>query len=567
MKTKHLIITVVFLCKVMLPTSVFGQAKQEGLPITVKVITTVSYVDGAVELAGISNSLDGEPGKISIEIIKPKGGTDYLNTRADKKTGAYSVKYTPKEIGVHKIIAYAPDKAIKATATFTTTAELDMADQLDEVDEAANKTLIELESGVNKIVASVAQADDVSKAKQKLEKVKQSVKEFTTAWGKIKESIKTLQDLAKKHPEIRAIAAPQLGLLSSQAIQSSDILKQVQKDLGSRESQGGDDCLKFYRVSEGCAAFSTTMNVLSGGIINIGKAIFVDKVWPKIAESAVPKQFTSGETFAYTQAGKLGLSALDDMKSISSKGFGAGMVGDLFQFVSNELFKKYCTEYKGPISGSYMMEFTNNGKMYMRYKITYEGKISLFAQKNKLKNDGIPKLSGYIEGNSTNMEFTDDVWAVEDKSEWDEVKYQRIPAPIVPMNVSEKDPGFGAAARAGIPGAFYFPLEAQMVQEKMVVKLMPAIAEFSDLFINRTVVVARAKTGAKNLAGSVFSYPLTTARFILTRTMRMPDTSPTVTLDIATKNGTSTLEKEFRRTETPTDTKVDFYLKLKMSTD
>lgn len=564
---KHTILVTLFTGLLFFSHTISAQERTEGLPITVKVITTVSYKDGAVEIAGISNSLDGEPGKISIEIIKPNGGTDQLSTRADKTTGAYTVKYTPKEIGKHNIIATAADKVIKATTSFTTTTEVDMLDKLNEVDAAANETLETLDGAIEEIVSAVAQSDDVTKAKQKVETVKQSVKEFTAAWAKIKDAIKTLQDLSKKHPEIRAIAAPQLGMLSSQAEQSTDILKQVQKDLGSRESQGGDDCLKFYRVSEGCAAFSTTMNVLSGGIINIGKAIFIDKVWPKIAESGVPKEFGAGGTLAYTQAGKLGLSALDDMKSITSKGFGAGMVGDLFQFVSNELFKKYCTEYKGPISGSYTLEFKNQGKTYMRYKITYEGKISLFAQKNKLKNDGIPKLSGYIEGNSTKMEFTDDIWAVENKSEWDEVKYQRIPAPIIPLNVSEKDPGFGAAARAGIPGAFYFPLEAQMVQEKMVIKLMPALAEFSPLFVNRTLVVARAKTGAKNLAGSVFNYPLTTARFILTRTMRMPDASPTVTLDIITKNGTSTLEKEFTRSEAPGETKVDFYLKLKMSTD
>nr|MBP6478525.1 hypothetical protein [Chitinophagaceae bacterium] len=56
-------------------------------------------------------------------------------------------------------------------------------------------------------------------------------------------------------------------------------------------------------------------------------------------------------------------------------------------------------------------------------------------------------------------------------------------------------------------------------------------------------------------------------RFILTRTMRMADASPTVTLDMIKKGEFTTLEKTFTRTETPADTKVDFNLKLMMSNE
>jgi len=32
------------------------------------------------------------------------------------------------------------------------------------------------------------------------------------------------------------------------------------------------------------------------------------------------------------------------------------------------------------------------------------------------------------------------------KSIWEEIKYERIPAPVVPFSTSENDPGFGAVA-------------------------------------------------------------------------------------------------------------------------
>ena len=48
--------------------------------------------------------------------------------------------------------------------------------------------------------------------------------------------------------------------------------------------------------------------------------------------------------------------------------------------------------------------------------------------KEKLQDASMPKLSGYVEGIVTKMEFTNDVWVVEDKSDWDEVMKEKSPA-------------------------------------------------------------------------------------------------------------------------------------------
>ncbi|MEI9957673.1 MAG: hypothetical protein WDM90_15550 [Ferruginibacter sp.] len=544
----------------------FAQGKTEGLPISVKINTPVAFSDGSVEIAGTSNSLDNELGQVILEILRPNGATENFTARADKQTGDYLFKYMPKEMGEYKVIAYAADKQQTANTSFTVQAEFDADEVLDDFDKTKDKTIVALESAINGAVAADVKPEDVAKTKQELQKLKTKIKEFDGAFGKIKKSLKDLQGLAKKYPEIKAIAAPQLGQLASKLKESSDILKQVEKDLGQSKSNDADICSRYYKIGESCALFSTTMNFASGGIIAIGKSIFIDKVWPKIEEKIGPKKFTANDNFLFTQAGKTGLSALDDLSSLKTKSFGAGMAGDLVQFISNELFKKYCTEYKGPVKGDYTLEFKNNGKMYMRYKLTYEGKISVYCRKDKLKGT-LPKLSGYLEGNVTKMDFTDDVWAVEEKSDWDEIKNQRIPAPVIPISTSENDPGFGAAARAAVPGSFYFPLQAQIVQGKMVIKLMPALSDFTDAFANRTVVVARAKQEPHNVSGAVFNYPVTTARFILTRSMRMPDKSPTVTIDIKTANGVSSLAGEYHRTESPNDTKVDFNMTLKMTNE
>jgi len=119
-----------------------------------------------------------------------------------------------------------------ANTTFTVQAEFDADEVLDNFDKTKDKTMASVESAVNAAVATDAKPEDVAKTKQELQKLKVKAKEFDEAFGKIKKSLKDLQELSKKYPEIKSIAAPQLGQLASKLKESSDILKQVEKDLG-----------------------------------------------------------------------------------------------------------------------------------------------------------------------------------------------------------------------------------------------------------------------------------------------------------------------------------------------
>lgn len=556
-----------FIWLTLLSQTIFAQDKTAGLPITVKVITTTSYIDGSVELAGVSNSLNDEPGQVLIEIIKPKGGTESFTTRADKKTGEYSVKYTPGEMGKYKVIAYASDKKQAATTEFTTSAELDAADdEIADFDKVVDKAVAKIETAIQATIATDISAEDKEQTKKEIQKVKDEIVKYKGASKQLKDAVKDAIKLAKKYPELNKKLAAPLGKLSSVLEEKSKELEQVEKTLGASKEKEPNICNTAYVISESCALLSTAMNIISKSMITIIDNIMIDKLWPKAAESLAPKKFDDNDKFLLTQSGKSFLSAKGSLENLKSASFGVGMAGDLTQHIMNQLFKKYCAEYKGPLTGDYTLEFKNNGQMYMRYKMTYSAKITVYCKKTALSGSS-PKLSGYIEGNVTKMEFTDDIWAVEDKGSWDVIKYKRFPAIVPSANIADKDPGFGAVARSIVPGSFYFPLQAQIVDGKMVIKLMPAHVELDQALANRSLVIVQQKNNPLSLQAEVISYPITTAHFILTRTMRMPEASPTITLDMKTQGKITTLEKSFTRTETPSDTKVDFNLKLKMSNE
>ncbi len=545
----------------------FCQQRADGLPISLQVNTSVNLPGGVVEFTGTSNSLDAAPGTIFLEVVTPAGKTDQLSARADNETGNYFVKYKPLTLGEYTVTAYAADRKQSATASFTVAAPVAVQQTMDAFDEAREQAMDALSNFTAQTISTLAAEEDVAKTKQMLEKTKANLQQFDGQWKQMEGAVKTLQQLCDKHPEVSGAAAASLGQLASKLDESSALLRQVQQDLGSSQGPVVDECSKLYHVSEGCAAFSTAMNLASGGLVAIGTSIFVDKVWPKIEENIAPKQFDATDNFLFKQAGKAGLTAADGLDQLQTHSFRAGVAGDLLQFISDEMFKKYCTEYKGPIKGVYGVTMRNEGKTWLEYQLTYEGRISVFCRKDKA-GSSTPKMSGYLEGNVTNMQFTDDVWAVEDHSEWDEIKYQRIAAPVLPFTAADNDPGFGAVARMAAPGSFYFPLQAQLVEGKMVIRLMPARNDFTEAFANRTVMVVRAKEEPHNLDGAVFQYPIEKAEFILTRTMRMPEKSPTVTLEMKTQNGITSTEKDFSRSEKPgNDTEVDFSLHVKISNE
>jgi len=562
-----LLLTWIFsLCQLNL----YAQEKTEGLPITVEMITEINAVDGAVLLSGTTYSTDEEPGQIFLEILKPNGGTDNLNGRADKNTGVYQFKYLPKEVGEYKVIAYAADKKKTANTTFTVTAEINVEEGFETFEEAIDQSISSIENTINTSISSDVSETDKAELLEKLKKVKGNVAQFKKAIKTLKEGVKGISKVSKEQNLLKKESAPAIGEMMSEMDKQTKELKKIEQMLGSKQKVEPNICNTAYVIKESCALISTCMNLATKSAIKLIDNFMIDKVWPKAVEKlSTSKKLNDNQKLTITQSGKAFLSAKMELNNLKELSFGVGFFADLTQFYMEYLFKKYCEEYKGPISGDYTLEFKNNGKMYMRYKMTYEGTISVYCKKSDVGKGKSPNLSGYIEGSVTKMDFTDDVWAIEDKTGWKELTYKRFPAIIPNPKIAKElsSYGFGAAANAARPGAFYFPLEAQILNDNIVIKLLPAKIELSEDMCNRTLVAVQQTNNPLSLQWEMFSYPITTAHFILTRSMRMPEKSPTVTLKMKTTGKKTTISQDFTRTETPEDTKVDFNLKINMSNE
>ncbi|MGJ7031754.1 hypothetical protein [Niabella hirudinis] len=555
-------------CFCIAPVALFSQEKTDGLPISLEVVTGKVYTDGAVRLQGTTTSLDKDPGQVAIEIKKPDGNSDKLFVRADKSDGDFFVKYTPKAVGRYIATAFSPDKLKTATAEFEVEANWGSPEVIESAGKEVEATMAAIESATEQLIAEKLMRPDKEPAlKEKVKRAKDRLKEYRTALNDLKEGLDNAHKIILKFPGFGPYTKmpEKAGAVDSYLQEQNQEVKGIRENLGSAKLKGEDVCGRLHALSEGCALFSSLMNIKSKKIAAIIKNIAIDKAWPEFYKREVASQNQRGdaENFLAVQAGKAMASAEGKLSNLASFDYGAGVIGDLTQFISDQVRKELCGEYSGELEGEYALEFKNNGKRYLYYKYKYAGKISLMARKEKMQQEGA-NFSGYLEGNINDVEFDDNIWAVEDKSKWDEEYYKRLKMVVVPINLNKNDPGFGAIVRQGMPGAFYFPLKGKIVKGRMIIELLPPMMELSATNANRTAIIVSDPNNAFARRGVLFTYPVTTARFIITRSMRMDDKNPKTELSIKNEAEGNRIEGNFMRTETPADTKVDFKLKFIM---
>jgi hypothetical protein len=555
----------VFLLGIFITHSISAQDISQGVPITFKVEGSKNLLEGSVTLTGTTISLNEEPGLLNIEVTKPDNSIDKLQARADKVTGIFSIKYFPKAVGQYQAKAISPDKLNTAEVEFEVELDWESDKDLDEYVELLNETSVLLDEAVKSLNnTGVQNSEDNNTTTEKVNKTREKISAYTESIKNIKAGLSDFNKLVAKYPEIKKYSSTEIGKLSSTIDEQIDELKNVKEIMGIKNPKGLNYCDLCYQIGEGCAAFSTCMNFGSKSLTTIIDNIYTDKVWPSIQDNFIkPKTFNDNDNFLFAQAGKAFLTAKTGIANLKTPDYGFGLASDLTQYIVLDLKKKYCTEFKGPLNGDYTLEFKQNGARYMYYKLQFKGKISLYCLKSQ-GNKNESQWDGFIEANVVKVDFTDNVWAVEDKSKWEEKYYKRIPMIVSPYEYSEKDPGFGAIARGALPGAFYFPIKGKMVNGKMVIQLLDARIDLNQLNSNKTVMIVAQPNNPLSVRGIVFDYPITTAQFILTRAMRMPEKNPIVTLDIVKENEVNKIKGKFTRTETPTDIKVDFNLNFEM---
>lgn len=430
-------------------------------------------VKGPSETAIVRNIPLAANGKFNAEWISSNvtGNFTVTVTSGDKK----AVKMAKFSVSEMELIFDEewPENNIKATK-----------EAYNKLDEAVDKA----ESGLG--------SKDKAELDKKLAEVKEKVAASLKLFKDLNSAAKEITRLCKTGKKLSPNLAGNLSALNNNLTEHASQMKSIGK-LTDHQPRENTVCEYLVMVSEACAAFSTFTNFWSTSLKTILLNITLDKGVPKVAETINSKtiDLSSPNDFLVKEPAKIFATAFADAGSLTTKLGTAGFAGDITQFASDFLLKKYCGVFKGEITHDYSINFRNaNGVSWWKYGAVMKGVFILRYPKEGSKGK-IIKMKGNIEGNATEFTFSENVEANADffngsKGKIEVIELKVINPIAVPFVSSLNDPaGFGAVARSLTPASFYITIDADydVDNNKIEVFFNNALMDFTDAVNNQLI--------------------------------------------------------------------------------
>ncbi len=379
----------------------------------------------------------------------------------------------------------------------------DMGDMADSNIDQTTKAYNKLVKRVDAVKPNISSAD-AAELDKKMAEIKDKKDAAIKLFSSLNAATKKLGTMVAKGKSIPLSLSENLSTINNTlSTQASDMARM--DEFSNHEPSDNTICEYMVMVNEASAAFSTFTNIYANTITLAVGNIVSGKIIPREVElgnNAIGNPVPPDNDIALKEPGKLYAASKIDAGSLVGKMATASFVGDITQFVSSYLLKKYCGLYEGTIKHDYTVIFRNSDHIiWWKYGVEMQADISLRYPKGKNTGRTI-KMKGNIEGNATKFTFFADAKeAVKDEMQGRE-KYVEVLVlkdflpPSVPFASSLADKvGFGAVARGiATPAYFNIPIDADYDLDKEKIKFFinPALVDFSPIVQNRELYMVLA---------------------------------------------------------------------------
>jgi hypothetical protein len=430
----------------------------------------------------------GELKSVDLRVQGPD--TDEIETISLHENGTYTVGWTAEQSGEFTLTVKSSDgKDQKSEKVFVYDIEVIDSFLVLENIEWTHKTYDKLKNEAERVKSQTGAKDDAD-LEDKMDVLEENVELAIKLFSEIKKAAALLKNTLSKGAPVSPNLSGNLSQLNDKLKEQATQMKQVY-EATNRQPYDNTVCEYLVMLNEACAAFSTFTNVWSKSVATILKNIVLDKGVPKAVEVANDKAGANLGDFGATDkaAGKLFATAQLDAEGLFGKLSAASFTGDITQFATDVLMKKYCGVFKGELSHKYTIIYRNSNKViWWQYSYTTKAAVTFRYPKNS--SGDIIKMKGNIEGNAISFAFTEDI---EQEDEFREkmksrAKLHHIPLikPVsVPFSSAQEDGlGFGAVARTvATPACFNIPVDADYNTNDGTIQLRlnDAIVDFSPL--------------------------------------------------------------------------------------
>jgi len=442
------------------------------------------FKNGTVVIYG--NSLKyGSLQTVKVNIKGPETNeTETLDLLTD---GAFSKGWQPGQSGDFVITAISSDGKAKDSRKVKV-LDMELTDwEVNE--EETDKAYEQLKKDVDKVEQQIGNKDK-AELEEKMDQLNEKVKLVKKLFEDLGMAMKELGNMSKKGVVMPSSLTKNLSQLNDLMFEQR---MQMQKLTEAANHQPYDNtiCEYLVLVNEACAAFSTFSNVWSKSAVTIIKNISVDKLLPKGVEAAnnSAKVIPADYDAQFKQPAKIFAASKVDAEGLASKMGAGGFAGDIIQFATDYLLKKYCGVFKGELKHNYTITYRNkDGATWWSYR--YETAAAVTFRYPKTSNGKVIKMKGNIEGNATKFTFFQNVELLDEFREAMKGRAKLIPVQLikplaVPFATSQNDElGFGAVARGiATPSYFNIPIDGEYDVDGETVRLFVnnAIMDFTPL--------------------------------------------------------------------------------------
>ncbi len=457
-----------------------GRAAAQALPIDVTAVPTRVMPGGTVLIKGTTVRVDGDS-RVTLRVSPPGGGGPAVRTATPATGGAWSLVFSEtRTTGIYQVEAIAPDGKGRATASFT----VELANALPGIVASRSEALVaEVQQAVDVVLAGLG-SQPVSPARQeaeaRLEVVRQEVAKAPAQLGVIRMEMDRVFGARAKVPEPIPLWDEYVESLAKWERDAAAAQERLDR-MAQASAKAAKGCADLDQLYEILTAASDALK-LAHAPVDLSLSFWKSKaIEGTVARTTDPRQVGKGEKFAYTQALKLGVAAMQGPAGLLHAL--PGLMLDTAKLLHQKFFAKFCQKLEGPLQASFLGEsFTTNGDPFFKYRIALDGKVVLMYPTGAPANAPL-SVVGYVEGNGQ--------FEIEDTPE----TVGRLIPGMVLYHTVKAPPGigywndFGQGLKGLFPNYFRVPLRGVMTQDSIVVTLEPATTDFGESIKGRSIWV------------------------------------------------------------------------------
>ena len=554
------VLVIILFFSALLPISVSAQMETINAPISVTSNPKVALPGAPIMLSG-KTPVTQAGAKVNVLItidVKPKPAIGkeakpiQLDVVVDAKgQWALNVKNTI-HIGHYTATVTAPDGKGKATTEFDVVGE-DAFDEFQKQYAASmDATEATFVSTMDKLLADIPDSAE----KQEV------IGRYTVIKNKLNDRKKRRPTLIPNPPPVIAALPPEeRAELVTPIFENFEKIAVESNSVGDsiRASRfGASSCERLDTVVEALNLTSTLMN-FEGNIVNTMINHLTDKVSPALIDNH--KYGNTGAKFAEAETVKVWVANLrgyqtvavglsgptgKDIQARNQSNLGAsapGLMLDLANYVTKDLYTSMCNRYEGPFTGSLSIEFytdDNNRIPYWEYTVEIGGKLILSEPKAFSGKPG-STMRGRFDGAAIGYKVWEDALKLNPKLKTQLAFHKLIaPPPTIPLPPDEMGAVFNTAAH---PLGFQVGVTAVRKGDQVIVNFdEAAIRDMSPKF-NRGLLIQVFIAGIIP-APTYHTLPMQDAQYILSRGMRK-----NAVLKLSTKGKEQHLTGNFVRKE------------------